>query len=603
MTRVSWASHLLATVAVAALTAAASSVAIAQAAGDDPLLQLLVKKGVISRSDARGLRAKPPAVQRDRLVQLLRQKGVLTAQDMNALGAGAAPPLASPAPSLTPAAPATAAAPGGPKVEALQQQIQQLDERLNSVSNTVQQQQAPAASSDAWKVGIFKGRPSIYSADGENSISLVGRFQFDAGHYFQNSEPGLGGATGTDQRTQRDLNSGYDLRRGRLGITGTYARDWQFDFVGEFGNINTAGVTQAGAGAANPVPGGTEITGQLLTASLTYTGFKNVALVAGYTDVYDAFGEAVSSADITFNERPAITNLVTINLAGNEPRAAFGALASGDRWYGEGWVTGAQNTDPTNGQQAAVAARGGFVPYKAADSFLAFGANGSYIFSPPHNNAATGTSSNGVSPVGKTSFTFSERPELRIDPTNSITTGAINASHAGHYGAEFAGAWKSLWIDGEVDAITVDQIKANPAQTIPAPDLSFSGYYAEVGYFLTGEQRPYSTAKGAWTTVRPANPFSLSGSGWGAFEIAGRYSFADLNSGTPSQGGVFGGKQSIYQIGLNWYPVTNVRFLLNYLIAGVDRKASPGAPAGQVTGMTNLGNSFQAVVLRTQVNW
>jgi phosphate-selective porin OprO/OprP len=581
MTRMSGASHLLATVAVVALTGAASSVAMAQTAGDDPLLQLLVNKGIISGSDASGLRAVPPAQQRDRLVQLLQQKGVLTAQDMNALGAGEAPSPARPEPSPTPAAPATAAAAEGPKVEA----------------------QAPAASSDAWKVGLFKGRPSIYSADGANSLSLVGRLQFDVGNYFQNSAPGVGGARGADQRTQRDLNSGYDLRRGRLGITGTYARDWQFDFVAEFGNINTAGVTQAGASAANPVPGATEVTGQLLTASMTYNGFKNIALVAGYTDVYDAFGEAVSSADITFNERPAITNLVTTNLAGNEPRAAFGVLGSGERWYGEGWVTGAQNTDPVNGQQAAVAARGGFLPYKAADSFFAFGGSGSYIFNPPHNDAATGTSSNGVSPVGKTSFTLSERPELRIDPTNSITTGAINASHAGHYGLEFAGAWKSLWLDGEIDAITVEQIKSSPAQTIPAPDLSFSGYYAELGYFLTGEQRPYSTAKGAWTTVRPTNTFSLSGSGWGAIEVAGRYSFADLNSGTPSQGGVFGGKQSIYQIGLNWYPVPNVRFLLDYLIAGVDRRTSAGAPAGQVTGVTNLGTSFQAVVLRSQVNW
>jgi phosphate-selective porin len=89
----------------------------------------------------------------------------------------------------------------------------------------------------------------------------------------------------------------------------------------------------------------------------------------------------------------------------------------------------------------------------------------------------------------------------------------------------------------------------------------------------------------------------------GAFEIAGRYSFAALNSGSPFSGGVYGGKQSIYQVGLNWYPVTNIRFLLDYLIAGVDRKASPGAPAGQIPGRTNLGTSFQAVVFRTQVNW
>ena len=94
------------------------------------------------------------------------------------------------------------------------------------------------------------------------------------------------------------------------------------------------------------MPGSTAVTGQILTASLTYTGFKNIALIAGY--VYDAFGEAVSSADISFNERPAITNLVT-NFAANEPRAAFGVLGSGDRWYGEGWVIGPQNTVPTSG--------------------------------------------------------------------------------------------------------------------------------------------------------------------------------------------------------------------------------------------------------------
>ena len=82
----------------------------------------------------------------------------------------------------------------------------------------------------------------------------------------------------------------------------------------------------------------------------------------------------------------------------------------------------------------------------------------------------------------------------------------------------------------------VDQVEANRAPAIPAPGLSISGYYGEVGYFLTGEERPYSAARGAWTTVNPVRPLSFSGDGWGAFEIAGRYSVADLNSGSPLQG-------------------------------------------------------------------
>src|ERR1700731_239423 len=88
------------------------------------------------------------------------------------------------------------------QMETQQQQIQSLQDRLNAVTGTVQQQQndisivrsaqqqAPAAG-DGWKVGLFKGRPSIYSADGENSLSLVGRLQFDVGKYFQTSDAGV----------------------------------------------------------------------------------------------------------------------------------------------------------------------------------------------------------------------------------------------------------------------------------------------------------------------------------------------------------------------------------------------------------------------------
>ena len=64
---------------------------------------------------------------------------------------------------------------------------------------------------------------------------------------------------------------------------------------------------------------------------------------------------------------------------------------------------------------------------------------------------------------------------------------------------------------------------------------------------------------------------------------------------TTVTGGTFGGVQDIGQIGLNWYPTTNVRFLLDYLFTDVDKFAA--------NGVTHQGQHFQAVVLRTQVNW
>lgn len=489
----------------------------------------------------------------------------------------------------------------------LQQQNQELIERLNGMSTAIQQQQdissiksqqqlqsqtpAPATTQGGgWNVGIVNGRPTISSADGRNSIALVGRLQFDVGEYFQSKAPG---PASVDRRISNDLNSGYDLRRGRLGITGVYDSVWKYDFVTEFGNLNTSNTQTT---AADRV-GQNVVTGQILTASLAYTGLDRTALIAGYTDVDNGFAEAVSSADITFNERPSIDVIIN-NLNAGEPRAAFGARGYGDHWYGMTFVTGAQNSVPGNGQQAATVSRVAYIPINTDDAVLHIGANGSYVFEPPHDDGASGTTGNGA-PLSKTSFTLSDRPELRVDPTQFLNTGAINASHVDTYGVELVGKWKSFWADAEYQGIGVAQTRVN---STPAPFLNFSGYYVETGYFLTGESRPYKASKGAWDTVVPRDSFSLPGTGWGAWEVAGRYSVVDLNSGTLGLGGVSGGKQQVFQAGLNWYPTRNVRLLLDYLNAGIDKRPQVSGN-GLVAGVTQQGTNFQAVVLRTQVNW
>ncbi len=51
----------------------------------DPLLQLLVTKGVLTASEVNGLSAAPASELRDRLVMLLKEKGILSAADLSAL--------------------------------------------------------------------------------------------------------------------------------------------------------------------------------------------------------------------------------------------------------------------------------------------------------------------------------------------------------------------------------------------------------------------------------------------------------------------------------------------------------------------------------------
>ena len=70
--------------------------------------------------------------------------------------------------------------------------------------------------------------------------------------------------------------------------------------------------------------------------------------------------------------------------------------------------------------------------------------------------------------------------------------------------------------------------------------------------------------------MKPDHPLDSSFTGFGAWELAARYSTIDLNDST-----VTGGKQNTYSVGLNWYPNTVIRFMLDYLHADVRDK--PGS--------------------------
>ncbi|THD62120.1 MAG: hypothetical protein E7813_20660 [Bradyrhizobium sp.] len=104
----------------------------------------------------------------------------------------------------------------------------------------------------------------------------------------------------------------------------------------------------------------------------------------------------------------------------------------------------------------------------------------------------------------------------------------------------------------------------------------------------------YNSAAAAYNGVVPANPFSLTGGGWGAWEIAGRISMIDLNDQLATANGVAGGRQLVYTPGLNWYVTPNVRFTFNYLHGDITKQASATNPA-------DVGAKFDAFAMRTQV--
>ncbi|MEC9092979.1 MAG: porin [Planctomycetota bacterium] len=98
-------------------------------------------------------------------------------------------------------------------------------------------------------------------------------------------------------------------------------------------------------------------------------------------------------------------------------------------------------------------------------------------------------------------------------------------------------------------------------------DCNFHGGYVYASYFLTGEHMSWSRKSGTLGRIIPHENFlgttSEDGScqsGAGAWQIAARYSWADLNSA-----GILGGEGESLTIGLNWYWNPYSRVQLNWI--------------------------------------
>jgi phosphate-selective porin OprO/OprP len=123
-------------------------------------------------------------------------------------------------------------------------------------------------------------------------------------------------------------------------------------------------------------------------------------------------------------------------------------------------------------------------------------------------------------------------------------------------------------------------------------------------------------ATASFQNPRPYVPFSSHG-GWGAWELAVRYSHTDLNSNAGLAGSastsnsVRGGKQDIYTVGLNWYLNVNLKLLFDYSRIEVDRlnPARTGSPIpfgdGALTPPfgVQIGQDLNSYALRTQFSF
>ncbi len=176
---------------------------------------------------------------------------------------------------------------------------------------------------------------------------------------------------------------------------------------------------------------------------------------------------------------------------------------------------------------------------------------GSYTYNEP----ATDTLRIRATPeVGFTQLDFNNTSSFPIP--FFVDSGVLPVDNYQVVGAELAGGVGSLLYQSEIMGALVNK-QGSPFLQLPAG-------YAQVGYVLTGERRPYNPKAAAYTRVVPTIPFGKGGPG--AIEVAGRYSVLDLNDAN-----VAGGRIQDLALGLNWYLNKFTRFEFNYIHPILDR--------------------------------
>jgi phosphate-selective porin OprO/OprP len=482
---------------------------------------------------------------------------------------------------------ATPAAPPGPSaadVEALQTQITAMQAQVAYMKRQLElmnERNPPDAKPQPKVVQSATNRFSLESADGQYSIGLTGRVHLDVGDYANYSPK-------SSLTSPQNLNSGFNARRARIGVTGKAAGDFTYGFIYDGGGSSDASASG------------------IQTAQVGYTGIKNMVFEIGYSDTFFTLDEATSSNDTLFMERASPANVAT-GVNTGDFRSNAGARWFNDRLWVGAYFTGPMSLNAHNqGESIGAFQRIAYQVLAEQDYTLHIGGGVDEIIKAPLNGGTAIAS--GTSPATyANSFALSDRPELRIDTTSLLSTGQLGTitstgihSVDGGYIAdvELAGNYGPFFAQGEYLHYSIDRQGLATA--------GFDGGYGEASYVLTGESRKYNKAAGAYGGIIPAHAFSPADGYWGAWEIAGRVSYVDLTSNfTPGvasssqPNAVNGGKQTSFTAGLNWYPNSYMRFMLNYVHADFDKaNSSSSGILGQPVGAT-----MDAIALRTQVVW
>jgi len=411
--------------------------------------------------------------------------------------------------------------------------------------------------------GRFSNGFSWTSGDNQNSIRLTGRVQSD--YRFADNDFSLSERDARDRDTA-SIADGFELRRARLGVTGTLMGD--IDYSAQFNMVGSAPVVD--------------------TAFANFKYFPKVNVQFGRFKQPFSLGQLTSSNDIDFAERSYVDQVIPGKKLGlmvhGEPKTGFTYAAS---VFQEGFSE--INQEEGEGKRYAGRLTANFAQLaNIADTVLHFGVagvGGDYQVRPSVSSqtqsavTATGTTTPRATIVGFRSLNrgFSNvfRAQIGGEPTANIPNAAaefgvdVDQTLFGLEAALARGPFKvqGEWVRADYDAIN----RASAAAQTVKGDVDT--WYVQAMWNITGEKWSDAYRSGVFRGITPAANFK-PGAGWGAWQLGLRYSKYDasdlavtgsgsrLQSGTNATSGNMNDDVYSYGIGVNWIlnPLSRLMF-------------------------------------------
>jgi len=159
---------------------------------------------------------------------------------------------------------------------------------------------------------------------------------------------------------------------------------------------------------------------------------------------------------------------------------------------------------------------------------------------------------------GKTEAEFYQSPIF-------VETGLFSAEASFTYNLEAYWRKGPLLLGGEYIGVNINS-SANDNPGV-------HGYNVGLSWVISGEMRSYRKKSGIFNPVPVSKPVNTGG--WGAWEVAFRFSTLDLTDGTLN-----GGIMDTYSFGLNWWLTPRAQFSPNYRYIILDRFGIKGKSSG-----------------------